>query len=161
MQNGFVQQGNLDAKGLRFAVILSRFNSEIGEKLLQGACEELQRLGAPPSHVEIFKVPGAFEIPVLAAALAHGGKFQAILALGTIIRGETPHFDYVCDAALSGINAVAMATQIPVANGIITANTQEQALDRTGGRSGHLGVQAAQAAVEMAHLLRQIRGNAL
>lgn len=161
MQNGFVQQGNLDAKGLRFAVILSRFNSAFGDKLLQGACEELQRLGAAESHIEVFKVPGAFEIPVLAATLARGGRFQAILALGTIIRGETPHFDYVCEAALSGINQVAIATQIPIANGIITANTQEQAVDRTGGRSGHLGVQAAQAAVEMAHLLGRVRGNTL
>lgn len=161
MQNGFVHQGSLNAKGLRFAVILSRFNSSFGEKLLQGACEELSRLGANATDVEVFKVPGAFEIPVLASALAHAGRFNAILALGTVIRGETPHFDYVCDAALSGINQVAITTRVPVANGIITANTPEQAADRTGGRSGHLGVQAAQAAVEMATLLRQQQGKNL
>ena len=161
MQNGFVHQGSLNAKGFRFAVILSRFNAEIGEKLLEGACEELHRLGANAADVEVFKVPGAFEIPVLASVLAHGGKFNAILALGTVIRGETPHFEYVCDAALAGINHVAMTTRIPVANGIITANTKEQAVDRTGGRSGHLGIQAAQAAVEMATLLRQQQGKNL
>jgi 6,7-dimethyl-8-ribityllumazine synthase len=150
-------EGKFDASGLKFAIVVARFNSFITDRLLAGALDALQRSGAKSVDIEIAKVPGSWELPLAVKALAELKRFDAIVALGAVIRGETPHFDYVANQAASGLSAVGLDTGIPVAFGVLTTNTVEQAIDRAGGKSGNKGFDAAMTAIEMADLLRRLR----
>ncbi|MGH9914104.1 MAG: 6,7-dimethyl-8-ribityllumazine synthase [Pyrinomonadaceae bacterium] len=149
-------QGKLKADGLRFAVVVSRWNELVTSKLVEGALDGLERLGVEESNVTLFKVPGSLEIPLLASKLADSEKYDAIICLGTVIRGQTPHFEYVASEVTKGIGQIGIETGIPVVYGIITADTLEQALDRAGGKSGNKGFEAALVAVELANLYRQL-----
>ena len=144
---------DLDARGLKVAIIVARFNSAITAKLLEGAQQGLQQ--AIASEVDIFYVPGAYELPFAAKKVA--GRYGAIVALGAVIRGDTPHFDYVAGEAAKGLGQVAALTGVPVAFGVLTCNTLEQAIDRAGAKSGNKGFDAAMTAVEMADLMRRLR----
>jgi 6,7-dimethyl-8-ribityllumazine synthase len=152
-----VWEGQLSAAGLRFAIIVSRFNSFITERLLAGALDALTRSGGDPEAVEIIKVPGSWEVPLTAAEVAKLHRHDAIICLSAVIRGETPHFDYVAGEAAKGIAQVAAQTGIPVAFGVLTTNTLEQAIDRAGAKGGNKGFDAAMTAIEMANLLRTLR----
>lgn len=152
-----VFEGQLDARGLRFALIVSRFNSFVTERLLAGALDALQRTGAAEPDIEIVRVPGSWEMPAAAAVLARQQRFDAIICLGAVIRGETPHFDYIAAEAAKGLAQVSMETGVPVAFGVLTTNTLEQAIDRAGAKGGNKGHEAAMTAVEMANLLRSLR----
>jgi 6,7-dimethyl-8-ribityllumazine synthase len=152
-----VTEGNLDASGLKIVIVVARFNSFITDRLLAGALDALKRSGAPPDSIEIVKVPGAWELPLTAKTLAATNRYAAIVALGAVIRGDTPHFDHVANQASIGLAAVALETGVPVAFGVLTTNTVEQAIDRAGGKSGNKGYDAAITAVEMADLLRRLR----
>jgi 6,7-dimethyl-8-ribityllumazine synthase len=152
-----VIEGQLIAKGLRFAVIAARFNSVITERLLSGALDALARTGCAESDVEVVKVPGSWELPLVARELARQKRHDAIICLGAVIRGETPHFDYVASEAAKGIGHASVESGIPIAFGVLTCNTLEQAVDRAGGKGGNKGVDAAMTAIEMAHLMRQLR----
>jgi 6,7-dimethyl-8-ribityllumazine synthase len=152
-----VTEGNLDASGLKFAVVCSRFNSFIADRLLAGALDALKRSGAKKGDIEVVKVPGAWELPLVAKTLAAAKRHDAIIALGAVIRGETPHFEHVSAQAANGLAAVGLETGVPVAFGVLTTNTVEQAIDRAGGKSGNKGYDAAITAIEMADLLRKLR----
>jgi 6,7-dimethyl-8-ribityllumazine synthase len=155
-----VFEGHLSAAGLRFAIVVSRFNSFITERLLAGAMDALKRTGADADQIDTVRVPGAWEIPLVAAELARQHRYDAVICLSAVIRGETPHFDYVAGEAAKGIAHAAAETGVPVAFGVLTANTMEQAIDRAGGKSGNKGFDAAMTAVEMAHLMRALRQGA-
>ncbi len=147
----------LDARGLKFAVVCARFNSFVTDRLLEGALDALKRAGVTgDSHIEIVKVPGAWELPLAAKTLVEK-KPNAIIALGAVIRGDTPHFDYVAGQAASGLMTVQLESGIPIAFGVLTTDTAEQAIDRAGGKSGNKGYDAAITAIEMADLLRRLR----
>jgi 6,7-dimethyl-8-ribityllumazine synthase len=146
---------NLDAGGLTFAVVCAQFNGAITEVLLAGALDALQQCGAV--DIEVVKVPGAWELPLMAKTIAQHRKPDAIVALGAVIRGDTPHFDYVAGQAASGLMAVQLEAGIPVAFGVLTTNTMEQAADRAGGKDGNKGYDAAITAIEMAELLCRLR----
>jgi 6,7-dimethyl-8-ribityllumazine synthase len=152
-----VLEGSREGAGLRIAVLLSRFNEIVGERLLTGALAALDRRGVRPRDVLVAKVPGAFELPVVARRLARGGRHDAIVCLGAVIRGDTPHFDYVAGEASRGIARVAYDTGVPVLFGVLTTDTLEQALERAGGAQGNKGSEAAEGAIEMARLLRALR----
>ena len=149
-------EGELQAKGLKFAVIVSRFNEFITNKLLDGAVDALLRHGASEENIDVIKVPGSFEIPLVAKKIAKKKSYDAIICLGTIIRGATPHFEYVASEAAKGIALVSLEAEIPVAFGVITADTIEQAIERAGTKSGNKGWDAALVAVEMAQLLKKL-----
>ncbi len=149
-------EGNLSAKGLRFALLVSRFNDFISDRLLEGALDTLLRSGAADSDIEVVKVPGSFEMPVAAKALAEGGRYDAVVCLGCIIRGNTPHFEYVASEAAKGIAKVSLDAGLPVSFGVITADSIEQAIERAGTKSGNKGRDAALSAIEMANLLKSI-----
>jgi 6,7-dimethyl-8-ribityllumazine synthase len=151
-------EGNLDAKGLKFAVVVGRFNSFVTDRLLSGALDALERSGCNvDADVEVVRVPGSWEIPLIVQALASAKRFDAIIALSAVIRGDTPHFDYVAGQAASGIAQTSLAASVPVAFGVLTTNTVEQALDRAGLKSGNKGFDAAMTAIEMANLLRRLK----
>ena len=150
-------EGGLSADGLRFGIVVSRFNSFITERLHQGAMDALLRSGADPEMIDLVKVPGSWEVPLAAAEVARQKRHDAIICLSCVIRGETPHFDYVAGEAAKGISQVSNSTGIPVAFGVLTTNTLEQAIDRAGAKSGNKGFDAAMTAVEMANLLRTLR----
>ena len=154
---GKVFEGQLAAAGLRFAVIVSRFNSFITERLYQGAMDALTRSGADPDLVDVIKVPGSWEVPLAAAEVARQHGYDAVICLSCVIRGETPHFDYVAGEAAKGIAHASMETGVPVAFGVLTTNTLEQAIDRAGAKSGNKGFDAALTAIEMANLMRALR----
>jgi len=141
----------------RFAIVSSRFNEFITNRLLAGALDCLYRHGAADEQITQVRVPGSFELPLAAQTLAAGGKFDAVICLGTIIRGQTPHFDYVAAETAKGIAHAALATQLPVAFGVITADTIEQAIDRAGAKAGNKGADAAMVAIEMANLMRKLK----
>jgi len=147
---------SLDARGLRFAVVVARFNHLICEKLLEGCSAELARRGADLDDVHVVWVPGAFEIPLAARALAASQRYDAIVALGAVIRGGTPHFDYVCRGVTDGVRDVMRDTSVPVAFGVLTCDDADQALARAGGVDGNKGEEAALAAIEMARLLPRL-----
>lgn len=149
-------EGGLRAEGLRFAIVASRWNDLIVSRLVGGAQEALRRLGASADHVVTVRVPGSFEIPLVAKKLAESGKYNAIICVGAIIRGETPHYDYLAADVTKGISAVALDTGVPVAYGVITADTVEQAIDRAGVKAGNKGFEAAMTAIEMANLLKEL-----
>ncbi len=149
-------EGGLRADGLQFAIVASRWNDLIVSRLIGGAQEALRRLGANENHITTVRVPGSFEIPLVAKKLASSGKYDAIICVGAIIRGETPHYDYLAADVTKGISAVALDTGVPVAYGVITADTVEQALDRAGVKAGNKGFEAAMSAIEMANLLKEL-----
>lgn len=149
-------QGNLNATGLKFGIVVSRFNDFVTNRLLLGALDALERTGVSDQNVLVVKVPGSFEIPLAAQKLARAKKYDALICLGTLIRGETPHFEYLCNEVTKGIAAVSLETGIPVAFGVLTADTVEQAIDRAGLKSGNKGFDAAMSAVEMANLVKQL-----
>jgi 6,7-dimethyl-8-ribityllumazine synthase len=150
-------EGNLDARGLKFAIVAARFNSFIVDRLLDGALDALRRTGGDPDSVVVVKVPGSWEMPVVVAELAAQKKYDAIICLGAVIRGETPHFDYVAGNAASGLASIGPQTGVPVVFGVLTTNTVDQAVDRAGTKSGNKGFDAAMTAIEMAQLLRTLR----
>jgi 6,7-dimethyl-8-ribityllumazine synthase len=152
-----VIEGNLDAKDLKTAIVVSRFNSFITERLLDGALDALARNGAAMDRIEIIRVPGAWEMPLVAAELARNKRYDAVICLGAVIRGDTPHFDYVAGNAASGLANVAAETGVPIAFGVLTTNNLEQAIDRAGAKSGNKGFDAAMTAIEMVNLLRKLR----
>jgi 6,7-dimethyl-8-ribityllumazine synthase len=149
--------GELNAADFRFAVIVSRFNSLVTERLLEGALDGLRRHGVAEESIILVRVPGSWEMPVTARQLAVSGAFDAIICLGAIVRGDTPHFDHVANNASSGLARVALDSGIPVVFGVLTTDTLEQALDRAGGKSGNKGYDAAVTAIEMASLARKIQ----
>jgi 6,7-dimethyl-8-ribityllumazine synthase len=151
-----VHQGRLKAEGFRYAIVASRWNDFLTAKLVEGALDALERLGADENSVEIFKVPGAFEIPMITQKVALSRRYDAVICVGAVLRGQTPHFDYVAGEATKGISQVAMQSGIPIAYGIITADTLEQAIDRAGVKAGNKGFEAAQTAVEMVNLYRVV-----
>jgi 6,7-dimethyl-8-ribityllumazine synthase len=148
----------LNAGGFRFAVVSSRWNDFLTARLVEGALDALERLGADEGAVEHFRVPGSFEIPLVAQRLAQSGRFAAVVCLGTIIRGQTPHFEYVAGEVTKGIGHAALSTGVPVLYGIVTADTLEQAIDRAGVKAGNKGFEAAMSAVEMVNLLKAVNG---
>jgi len=152
-----VTEGILNAAGLKIAVVCARFNGFITDRLLAGALDALKRSGAAESDIEIVKVPGAWELPLAAQTIAELKKHDAIVALGAVIRGDTPHFDHVAGQAALGLAAVQLETGVPVAFGVLTTHTIEQAIDRAGGKSGNKGYDAAITAIEMADLVRRLR----
>ena len=154
---GKVLEGQLIATGLRFGIVVSRFNSFITERLLGGAMDALTRHGAAEDMVDVVKVPGSWEVPLVAGELARQHRYDAVVCLACVIRGETPHFDYVAAEAAKGVAHVSAETGVPVAFGVLTTNTLEQAIDRAGAKSGNKGFDAAMTAVEMANLLRTLR----
>lgn len=151
-------EGALQGEGLRVAVAVARFNSFITDRLLGGALDGLRRHGVADGDTTVVRVPGAWELPVVVKALADSGKYDAVICLGAVIRGDTPHFDYVAGEAAKGIGQVMLHTGVPVAFGVLTTNTLEQAIDRAGAKSGNKGFDAAATVIEMASVLRQIRG---
>ena len=150
-------EGELQAKGLKFAIIVSRFNDFITNKLLGGAVDALVRHGAAEQNISVIKVPGAFEIPLAAKIAAEKKTYDAVICLGTVIRGATPHFDYVAAEAAKGIAAASMDTGVPIAFGVLTTDTIEQAVERAGSKSGNKGWDAAMVAIEMAQLLKKLK----
>lgn len=153
-----VFEGKLQAEGMRFAIVVSRFNDFIGEHLVGGALDALNRNGAKEEDVSIFKVPGAFEIPLVAKQLALQKNYDAIICLGAVIRGATPHFEYVSAEVSKGIASASLETGTPMAFGVITTDNLEQAIERAGSKAGNKGWSAAIAAIEMVDLLRKIHG---
>jgi 6,7-dimethyl-8-ribityllumazine synthase len=147
----------LDARGLKFAVLCAQFNSTVTDRLLEGALDALKRSGASAEDIQVVHVPGAWELPMAAKAIALNRQHAGIVALGAVIRGDTPHFDYVAGEAASGLMAVQLETGIPIAFGVLTTNTMEQATDRAGGKEGNKGYDAALTAIEMATLIRRLR----
>lgn len=151
-----IYEGKLLAQDLRFGIIVSRFNDFICERLLGGALDALRRNGADDQNIEVFKVPGAFEIPLMAKKAAATGRYDAVICLGAVIRGATPHFDYVAGEVSKGIANVSLDTSTPIAFGVLTTDTIEQAIERAGTKSGNKGWDAALAAIEMANLMKQL-----
>ena len=149
-------QGNLTAKGLKFGIVAARFNDFITSRLLDGAVDALQRHGAADSDIVVLKVPGAYEIPLAAKMLAKSKKFNAIICLGAVIRGATPHFEYVSAEVSKGVASVSMEAGMPVIFGVLTTDTIEQAIERAGTKSGNKGWDAALAAIEMANVMKQM-----
>jgi 6,7-dimethyl-8-ribityllumazine synthase len=146
-------EGKLDAKGFRFGIIVSRFNSFISDRLLEGALDTLNRHGADSDSIQIVKVPGAFEIPLTAKKMAASGKYDAVICLGAVIRGGTPHFEYVSSEVTKGIALVSLETGLPVSFGVLTTDSVEQAIERAGTKAGNKGVEATMSAIEMVNLL--------
>ncbi|HEX8687355.1 MAG TPA: 6,7-dimethyl-8-ribityllumazine synthase [Pyrinomonadaceae bacterium] len=146
----------MSAGGFRFALVSSRWNDFLTGRLVEGALDALGRLGADEGSVEHFRVPGSFEIPLLAQKVAQSGRFDAVVCLGTVIRGQTPHFEYVAGEVTKGIAHVGLQTGVPVLYGIVTADTLEQAIDRAGVKAGNKGFEAAMSAVEMVNLLQDV-----
>lgn len=149
-------EGELQAKGLKFAIIISRFNEFITGKLLDGALDALVRHGATEQNIDVIKVPGSFEIPLTAKRVAQKKSYDAVICLGTIIRGATPHFDYVAAEAAKGIATASLDTGVPIAFGVLTTDTIEQAVERAGSKSGNKGWDAAMVAIEMAQLMKKL-----
>ena len=150
-------EGKLTGKGLKPAIIVSRFNSFMSERLLDGALDTLRRHEVEEDDIDIFRVPGAFEIPVMAKILAQEGKYDGILCLGVLIRGSTPHFEYISAEVTKGISQIALEHQIPISFGVITADTIEQAIERAGSKAGNKGQEAAISFLEMTNLIKNLR----
>jgi 6,7-dimethyl-8-ribityllumazine synthase len=149
-------EGKIVAKGLKFGIVASRFNDFICGKLVEGALDALKRSGAEEKTITVVRVPGAFEIPLVAKKLAKSGDFDAIICLGAVIRGDTPHFEYISSEVSKGIAAATLDTGIPIAFGVITSDTLEQAIERAGSKSGNKGWDAAISAIEMANLFKML-----
>ena len=151
-----ILEGKLIAKGLKFGIVLSRFNNFISDRLLEGALDALQRSGAEEGDCSVVRVPGAFEIPLAAKKMAKSGRYNAIICLGSVIRGATPHFDYIATEVTKGIASLTMETEVPVAFGVLITETIEQAIERAGAKVGNKGFDAAMTAIEMANLMKEI-----
>jgi 6,7-dimethyl-8-ribityllumazine synthase len=156
MSNIKTIEGNLTLRGARFGLIASRFNSFVVDSLVEGAMDALKRHGAEDKDLELVKVPGAFEMPLVAGRMAASKKYDAIIALGAVIRGGTPHFEYVAGECTKGLATVSMQHDIPVAFGVLTVDTIEQAIERAGTKAGNKGVEAAMSAIEMVNLLKNL-----
>ena len=150
-------EGKLEAKGLRFGIIVSRFNSFISERLLEGTLDCLLRHGANDANIEVARVPGAYEIPLISAKMAKSGRYDAVITLGAVIRGSTPHFDYVAAEVSKGVASVSLDTGVPVIFGVLTTDTIEQAVERAGTKAGNKGFEAAMTAIETANLLKGLK----
>jgi 6,7-dimethyl-8-ribityllumazine synthase len=159
MQTGKID-GGLSAAGLRFGIVVSRFNSFITERLLTAAVDALERAGAAGKDVDVVRVPGSFELPLTAKKLAATGRFDALIAIGCVIRGETSHYDYVCSETARGLQLAQMDTGVPIMFCVLTCDTLEQAIDRAGLKGGNKGFEAGLGAIEMASLSRKLRGTA-
>ncbi len=153
-----MHQGLLTAAGFRFAIIVARWNDFLTAKLLDGAVDALERLGAGEDSIEVFRIPGAFEIPLTAQRVAQSGKFDAVICIAVVIRGETPHFDYVAGEAAKGVTNAALQTGVPVLFGVVTTDTLEQAINRAGVKAGNKGFEAAMSAVELVNLYETMDG---
>ena len=153
-----IHEGKLDGKGFRFAIVASRWNDFISSRLVEGALDALTRLGVAEKAVAVYRVPGSFEIPLLALKVAGSKKFDAVICLGTIIRGQTPHFEYIANEVTRGISQAGMETGVPVVFGIVTADNLDQAIDRAGVKLGNKGFEAATTAVELVNLYREALG---
>jgi 6,7-dimethyl-8-ribityllumazine synthase len=151
-----VIEGTVDARGMKIGVIVSRFNNFITVKLLEGAMEGLKSHGGADDDVTVVHVPGAFEIPMVAARMAASGKFDALVCLGAVIRGDTPHFEYVCDAVTHGISKAVWEYRIPISFGVLTTDNMQQAMERSGVKDANKGYEAALTAIEMVSVLRQL-----
>ncbi len=151
-----INEGNLIASGLKFGIVVGRFNEFISSKLLSGAIDGLVRHGAEESDITVSWVPGAFEIPIAAQKMANSGKYAAVICVGAVIRGSTPHFDYVAGEVSKGIAKISLDTGVPVIFGVLTTDTIEQAIERAGTKAGNKGYDAAVTAIEMANLLNQL-----
>lgn len=151
-----ILEAKLNAEGKKFALVVSRFNDFITDKLVSGAIDALVRCGAKDEEIDLVKVPGSFEIPLVAKKMAEKGVYHAVVCLGAVIRGDTPHFDFVCAEVSKGIALASMETKVPVLFGIITTDTLEQAIERAGAKAGNKGWYAAMAAVEMANLIEVV-----
>lgn len=149
-------EGETGARGLKVAVLASRYNQAVTSRLLRGALEALVRSGADESDIDVFRVPGAWELPVIAKRLACTRRYDAIVALGCVVRGGTPHFEYVCNETASGLSRVMRDHDVPVGLGVLTCDTLDQAIDRAGGKEGNKGAEAALSAIEMANLLKKV-----
>jgi 6,7-dimethyl-8-ribityllumazine synthase len=149
-------EGELLARDLRFAILAARFNDFVVEPLIRGALDALRRHGVADKQIDIVRVPGAFDIPIVARKLALAQRYEALIALGCVIRGQTPHFDYVAGECAGGIARIALESGVPIAFGVLTTDTAEQAVDRAGGKAGNKGADAALVALEMANLLRRL-----
>lgn len=150
-------EGNLDAKGQKFGVVVSRFNSFICERLLEGAVDALIRHGADDADISVARVPGAFEIPLAAKKMAEAGKYDALICLGAVIRGSTPHFDYVASEVSKGVASVSLDSGVPIAFGVLTTDTIEQAVERAGTKAGNKGFEAAVTAIETVNLFKALK----
>jgi len=150
-----IHEGRLDADGFRFAIVASRWNDFISSRLVEGALDALERLGAQEKFVELYRVPGAFEIPLLALKIAGSGRFDAVICIATIIRGQTPHFEYIANEVTRGIAQAGLQTGVPVVFGVVTADTFDQAIDRAGVKLGNKGFEAATAAVALVNLYKE------
>jgi 6,7-dimethyl-8-ribityllumazine synthase len=149
-------EGKLNAEGLKVGIVVGRFNSFIGERLLEGALDALIRHGADDSQITVARVPGAFEIPLATQKMAQSGKYDALICLGAVIRGSTPHFDYVASEVSKGIAHVSLQTGVPVAFGVLTVDTIEQAIERAGTKAGNKGFDAAMTIIETANLFKEM-----
>ena len=149
-------QGKLEAKGSRFAIVVSRFNSFIGDRLLSGALDALERNGAGPDDITVVWVPGSFEIPLAAMKLAQSQKYDAVICLGALLRGDTPHFDHLAAVVTKELAAISLESGVPVIHGVLTCNTMEQAVERAGLKSGNRGFDAAVTAIEMMQVVKQL-----
>ena len=149
-------EGELLVRDLRFGFVAARFNDFVVEPLIRGAIDALKRHGATEKQIEIVRVPGAFDIPIVARKMALSRRYDALVALGAVVRGQTPHFDYVAGECASGLARIALESGIPVAFGVLTTDTMEQAVDRAGGKAGNKGADCAVVAIEMANLLRRL-----
>ncbi len=150
-------EGHIVAKGMRFAVIASRFNDFISSRLIEGALDALNRSGVEGNDIDVYKVPGAFELPLVAKKVARTGRYDAVICVGALIRGATPHFDYISAEVTKGMAAVSLELELPVSFGILTTDTIEQAIERAGTKAGNKGWDAALAAVEMVDLFRKLK----
>lgn len=153
-----IYEGKFSAEGLSFGIVVGRFNEFISSKLLSGALDGLKRHGATDDAIEVAWVPGAFEIPLIAQRMAQTGRYDAVICLGTVIRGATPHFDYVANEVAKGVAQVGLKTSVPTIFGVLTTDTIEQAIERAGTKSGNKGFDAAVSAIEMANLARALEG---
>jgi 6,7-dimethyl-8-ribityllumazine synthase len=150
-------EGHLVSEQLKFGIVVGRFNEFITSKLLSGALDALKRHGAKEEEIDVAWVPGAFEIPLIAQNMAESGKYDAVITLGTVIRGSTPHFDYVCAEVSKGVAAINLKTGVPTIFGVLTTDSIEQAVERAGTKAGNKGWEAASAAIEMANLTKQLQ----
>lgn len=153
-------EGKLTAEGKKFAIVAARWNDIFSEKLVGGACDTLVRHGVDDDDITVFRCPGSFELPQVAARVAESGEFDGIICLGVLIRGATPHFDYIAAEATKGIGSVGQDYALPVAYGVITCDTLEQAIERSGSKAGNKGAEAALAAIEMANLFAEMEASA-
>lgn len=151
-----VIEGTVDARGMKIGVIVSRFNNFVTTKLLEGALEGLKTHGGADDDLTVVRVPGAFEIPIVAAQMAASGKFDALVCLGAVIRGDTPHFEYVCDAVTQGVSKAVWEYRMPISFGVLTTDNVQQAMERSGVKDANKGYEAALTAIEMVSVLRQL-----